>query len=312
MELDAELLRLIHDGGMAGGFVFAWTDEWFKFTWNTITHQVPGDRRQLWHDPLTNEQYFGIVATDPLGPPGAEPAVALDQPSGRPAVRVTSRIDESFLHLRITLADPAPDQLTIGLDILPDLSGDPPSGSGDRRPDTAFVLDLKQSTGQSWIRATLDPLTLDYPVPPEARGPNEGGWLQYQLVTNREYDVPGTGTHQPIELFNVGRLRYGTLDPAAPDADSRALWYRNGSDVDIRIPWALAGFSDPSSLQVLLPRDGEATTATSPGVTVVLSAGGVDQSTSPVTWEQWQQARYVERRKPGADDLRTAFEDTAG
>jgi len=107
-------------------------------------------------------------------------------------------------------------------------------------------------------------------------------------------------------------LRYGTLDPAARDADSRALWYRDGSDVDIRIPWAMAGFSDPSSHRVLRPDKGAGETAVSPGVTVVLSAGSVDQATSPVTWEQWQQVRYVERRKPGADTLRTAFEDTAG
>jgi hypothetical protein len=225
---------------------------------------------------------------------------------------VTSRIDESFLHLRITLADPVPDQLTIGLDILPDLSGDPPPGSGDRRPDTAFVLALNERTGQSWIRATLDPLTLDYAVPPEARGPAVGGWLQYELVTNREYVVPVTGVHHPIELFNAGRLGYGTLDPAAPDADSRALWYRDGSDVDIRIPWALAGFSDPSSLRVLLPAEGAGATAASPGVTVVLFAHGVDQSATPVVWEAWQRVNYVERLKPGADVLRTAFVDTAG
>ena len=44
MRIDAELLRLIHDVGLGGGFLFAWTDEWFKFTWNTIEHQRPAGR----------------------------------------------------------------------------------------------------------------------------------------------------------------------------------------------------------------------------------------------------------------------------
>ena len=52
MAIDAELLRIIHAQGCAGGFVFEWADEWFKFTWNTIDYEVPGDRRQLWVDPL--------------------------------------------------------------------------------------------------------------------------------------------------------------------------------------------------------------------------------------------------------------------
>ena len=68
MQVDADLLRQLRRIGLAGGLLFAWSDEWFKFTWNTIEHQRPADRRQLWHDPLTNEQHFGLVAQDATGP----------------------------------------------------------------------------------------------------------------------------------------------------------------------------------------------------------------------------------------------------
>jgi hypothetical protein len=311
MELDAQLLRLIRDQELAGGFVFAWTDEWFKFTWNTIAHQVPADRRQLWHDPLTNEQYFGLVATDPTGPPDVGPVTRLDDPAGRPARTMTSLVDESYLHLAVTLTEPAPDALTVGLDTLADLTGGPPPGAGDRRPDAAFVLDLRAATGQAWIRAELDPLPLDYPVPASERPAPVGGWVPYHLVTNRDYVVPGLGTRNPVELFNAGLLRHGTLDPAAPGADSRALWHRDGARLDIRIPWGLAGFSDPSSLRVLVPKGSEPNAVTTPGVTVWLSAAGVDQVAGKVTWEPWQRVYYAERLKPNADVLRDAFTDTA-
>ena len=39
--MDADLLPLIQDQGFAGGFVFEWADEWFKFTWNTIDYELP-------------------------------------------------------------------------------------------------------------------------------------------------------------------------------------------------------------------------------------------------------------------------------
>ena len=37
--IDGELLRLIKDRGLAGGFLFEWADEWYRLAWNTITHQ---------------------------------------------------------------------------------------------------------------------------------------------------------------------------------------------------------------------------------------------------------------------------------
>jgi len=99
LAIDADTLRLIEAQGIGGGFVFAWTDEWFKRTWNTLEHQIPPDRRQLWHDPLTNEHYFGLVATGALGPEGAEPTTLF---SGTEQLRkVTTQTDESSIHLRL-------------------------------------------------------------------------------------------------------------------------------------------------------------------------------------------------------------------
>ncbi|BFU47684.1 hypothetical protein [Krasilnikovia sp. MM14-A1004] len=307
MRIDADVLRVIRRQGMGGGFVFAWADEWFKKTWNTVDHQIPADRRQLWHDPMTNEQYFGILATDPNGPPDQPVQTLLNDPNGVPARKVTARRDESYLWLTITLADPAPAKLTIGLDVLPQLTGSPPPGGLDRRPDTALSLDLAAQTGQAWIRAELDPLQTDWPVPDSARPKTVPGWHAYQLITNRPLYVPTLDRVLPVELFDAGKLRYGTLNPTEPGADNRSLWVRDGATVTVRVPWALAGFSDPSSLQVLTPHGREPATATSPGVTAILSIDHIDQSTQPFTWQPWQRVYHTERLKPGADDLQRAF-----
>ncbi|MDA3039601.1 MAG: hypothetical protein O3C27_08715 [Actinomycetota bacterium] len=64
MAINADLLRTQFDLGLLGGFVFAWQDEWFKRTWNTMDTEIPADRRQLWQNPLTNEANFGLVAMD--------------------------------------------------------------------------------------------------------------------------------------------------------------------------------------------------------------------------------------------------------
>jgi hypothetical protein len=289
MAIDAELLRLIQHVGMAGGMLFSWSDEWFKFSWNTVAHQSPADRRPLWHDPLTNEQHFGLVATDPAGPP--------DNP----------RLDEAYLYLSFRLPDPAPATVTIGLDVLPRLTGAPPPGSNDRAADAALELDLSTRTGQAWLRQELDPLPLDYAVPPGLRPEPVDGWQRFQLVLSRDLVIPTTGQKLPAELFDAGVLRYGSWDPQDPKSDSRALWRVDGSTLAVRVPWALAGFGDPSSRRVLMPIDGAATTVESPGVRATVSAAGVTPAEQQITWEPWQRVYYTERLKSGAREFRDAL-----
>ena len=325
MRTDAELLRLIKAQGLAGGFLFAWADEWFKFTWNTVGHQDP-ERRQLWHDALTNEQHFGLIAMDPAGPPDAVPQRLVTTDGGWPARQVTATVDEAYLHLRIALGATPPSALVVGLDVLPALTGAPAPGTGDRRADAAFTLDLSSRAGRAYLRDELDPMPLDYAVPAAARAPAPTGWKAFQLIVNRRLTIPSTGERLPIELQDAGVLRYGSWDPADPDADSRSLWHRHGDDLIVRVPWAMAGFADPSAHRVAVPRvavprnrgrgaagptAAELTTQPSPGVTVVLSAAGTDQSTGTVTWPAWQRPYYTERLKQGADDFRDALVEVA-
>jgi hypothetical protein len=313
MHIDAELLRLIRDVGLAGGLLFGWTDEWFKFTWNTIGHQ-DAERRQLWHDPLTNEQNFGLVALDAAGQPDTPTQTLLDDGHGWPARKVTAKVNESYLTLRVTLGDAVPGVVTLGFDVLPGLNGQPAPGTGDRRSDAAFTLNLASATGQAYLRNELDPMSLDYRLPAAARAPAPAGWKRFQLIVNRDLTIPSTGEKLPAELLDTGVLRAGSWDPSDPEADSRALWRRDGDDVVARVPWAMIGFADPSSHRVGVPKlsgtgVAELTTQVSPGVAVTVSATGTDQATRVATWADWQRAYWTERLKQGADMFRDALAD---
>jgi hypothetical protein len=309
--IDAELLRLIHDQGLGGGFLFGWTDEWFKFTWNTIEHQDP-ERRQLWHDPYTNEQNFGLVAMDPAGPPDTPPEFLFDTEGGWPARRITSRVDESYLQLRIRLGDPAPNALTLSFDVLPAVNGPPPPGSADHTGDAALTFDLVSRTGQAYLRQVLDPMPLDYQVPAAARGPAPEGWRRFELVVNRDLTVPSTGRKLPAEIFDAGALRYGSWSPDDKDSDSRALWRRDGDDLVVRVPWALLGYADPSAHMVGRPSGRELKLQVSPGAGLTVSASGTDQFVGDVTWVNWNRPYWTERLKQGAGQFRDAALELMG
>lgn len=307
MEIDARLLRMMRQLGMAGGFVFEWTDEWYKQTWNTQLHEIPRDRLQLWHDVFTNEQFFGIVATDPL--PLAPPTIIARGPAGTPVRQVTAWEDASYIHLRLRFTNHPGRNVTVGLHTIPSDTGPPPPGSTDRSADYALVLDLPQRTGQAWVRTKLDPDQIDY-GPSSARPAPHRGWRRLELVTDRPYVLPVTHVHTPTEFQNVGLLRYGDWRPGVPGYNSLALWNRRGTELDLRIPWAMAGMSEPSSHRALIPiGQGSATSVTIPGIGVtVASGGGTAQPAGTVRWQDWQTVRYAERIKPGAAVLRRAYE----
>ena len=54
----------------------------------------------------------------------------------------------------------------------------------------------------------------------------------------------------PLKTFESGKLHYGNGNPSASAYDSRADFICNGDDVEIRIPWQLLNFSDPSRMQI--------------------------------------------------------------
>ncbi len=299
MAIDADLLRVARAEGMGAGLVFAWADEWFKRTWNTEEHQMPGaDRRQLWHDPLTNEQWFGIVATDSARLPDAAHDA---RPSSGPVASVHADADASYVHLDVTARDRVPGRLVVGVDTVPGSAPGDPSGE-----DYRIVVDLHQKTATASVRAALDPVRLDTEAPryqPDVGKP----WHLYRLIVNRALSVRG---HRfPPELQDVGRLVEGDWNPAARRYDSLATWQVAGRTIRLRVPWPMLGLADPSSRLAL----GEGTPAAGvriPGLGLTFSADGAAASLH-YTWPTWNYIRHTERVKAGADALRAAFRDTA-
>ena len=85
--------------------MFTWQDEWFKRTWNTM-YAVDLDNTPYWSDYQTNEQFFGLLTFDPGEEESvcyvdgdtaewAEEDIVLE---GRQA-RLSMKYDEKFLYI---------------------------------------------------------------------------------------------------------------------------------------------------------------------------------------------------------------------
>ncbi len=241
MRIDADLLRMIHGQGLAGAFVFAWIDEWFKFTWNTMEHQLPwpsaaSSGTTRW----TNEQWFGLAAADPA------PRSLAGGSSGRAETRCARsalrRIPAGCIFASISSTRPR-GSCASGSTSCPAAPAASRLTSPDGTSDYAMVLDLDGDAGQAYVRPALDPLPLDWFPLPKGVVRMADGWNESLLSTNRAMTVPTTGEKLPYETMNAGALRRGDWDYAASDYDSLATWQVDGRDVVIRIPWLQIGMS---------------------------------------------------------------------
>ncbi|HIY54350.1 MAG TPA: hypothetical protein H9832_10425 [Candidatus Agathobaculum merdavium] len=253
--------------GCAGSCVFTWQDEWFKRTWNTM-HAVDLDNTPYWSDYQTNEQYFGLLTFDP----GEEQSVCYvdgdlsDWEGIEPVIEhdglsVSMQYDEKFLYFRVHKPDYDPETDTIYLPI--DLT--PKTGSTycenynltfERPCDFVIVLDGQENSRvmvqeryevlhAMFLRETenidayLDPPDEDTPLFKDIR-------LMLQTATPLL-----TGNWEAsAETYETGLLEYGNANPEDAEFNSLADFIFAGDDIEIRLPWQLLNFANPSEMKI--------------------------------------------------------------
>ncbi len=290
MQVDADLTRAIHEADLAGALVFSWTDEWFKRTWNTMEHQdaTAPERRALWHDPLTNEQWFGIVATDPTS---VGWRTIHESSTGVRAVALDH--DASVIDLKITFDDALTNPVTLGFNIL-----------GDTDTDVQVVVSPTDQTARAYVRTSLDPILLDGLAAQDIPGEDLPGWRLQRLTTNRSY--PG----HPAEFIAVGDLVLGDWNPASRAYNSMATWNLEGATLNLRLPWSMLLLGDPSTHTAVTPgADGSAVRTKIGAITLTIDDARAARASAEIVWEDWTTASYTERTKAGIGALTSAWAD---
>jgi hypothetical protein len=329
---NADLMSAIQQERFAGALVFEWADEWFKFTWNTKEIELPGERRSLWRNPLTNEEHFGIVAEET----GAKQSKVIVDGNGSewehrghspvtaesrgPVREVRTTHDEEYLYLRLMTDKPAGTvPVTVGLDIQPGTNVGLPGLKGAMpEADVALTLDRHRKATLR-LAAWTDILAFQYGVAnpfmtvdrAELRR-GSGAWHTPRLILNRPFVQRDTGEQHHTELADIGRLRWGTANPRQRGFDDRVLVASKGHTIEVRLPWMMLGYSDPSSHQVMVPHSHAAVTSKRTGrIEIETVAAGQALRTSGYDWEDWNIVTSHERRKVGWGVLGAEFDRAA-
>lgn len=265
----AENLKILYAdikaSGCAGACVFAWQDEWFKRTWNTW----PGvnlARNAYWSDYQTNEQSFGLITFDP----GQEESIVyvdgdiaeweqvswLIQEEG---YGLQAQYDEKFIYFHVYVENLAQgDVIYLPVDITPNSGAFRDGESGltfDQAVDFLIRIDGTDNSAML-VQEYYDLLFAterreiweeDAFIHPPEKDSDQFNMIQQFLrgktmLLNGEVLAPW--------LFPTGELRHGIANPESEEFDSLADFFIAGDHIEIRLPWTLFNFSDPSTMAI--------------------------------------------------------------
>lgn len=263
--------------GCAGSVIFTWQDEWFKRTWNTMAN-VDLLKTPYWSDYQTNEQYFGLLSFDP----GTERSVSyadgddeewtdadvIGEADGR---TLSMKYDEKFVYLMVRGSDVGPGTpLYLPVDTTQKTgataSADPVV-SFERAADFLIVLDgedesrvLVQERYEVMRAMALRTTTGEDPyenIPAKDTTRFKHIDLVLQTITETQAIADAVANQKNaiadnfyFESYETGKLVYGDANPAHENFDSMADFCYGDGFVEIKLPWQLLNFSNPSEMQI--------------------------------------------------------------
>ena len=309
----ASMAKDIYDSGYCGGLAFTWQDEWFKRTWNTMDYSDP-DRRAYWSDMQTSEQNFGMLAFDP----GKENCVAQvdgdlsewseeDVIAGDENLSVSVKHDARYLYLLVKgeTLDPEKEEIFIPFDITPQSGSVIYKDTTFSRP-VDFVIDLNGKDDSAVkVQSYYDRYIFSYQKLDETldcsgfNDPDTDIFNPVYLCLNKELVFPETKEVLEFSKYETGKLRYGNGNPEAAEYDSLADFCYGDHAVELRIPWSLLNFRDPSTKEIEnnLHESDEASGYYIDEIYVGVNTKQYAADLEAYTWDNWKYVAYHERLK---------------
>lgn len=307
------MFKDIKDEGCAGAMVFTWQDEWFKRTWNT-TDQTNPERRPYWDDVQTCEQHFGLLEFVP----GAvdvnckidgntddwnDKDILLADTDGN---QYYVKKDESYLYIMIKSKtfNFNNGKSSVYFDITPK------SGSKKYKKtklDSAadFVLNFRgEDNTRLYVQNYYDQYSYQYnkfdkSVNLSDIKKNSTKFNRVYLMLDRSLYLPKTKKYIPARKAETGKMKYGISDVNSKEYNSLSDFYIKGDVMEVRIPWGLLQFRDPSTKEIA---DDFWTNKKMSGINInSIQIGSIVNSVNKgekeYTWDNWEQANYHERLK---------------
>lgn len=257
----------IMDAGSAGSCIFSWQDEWFKRTWNTMAH-VDLAKTPYWNDYQTNEQNFGLLAFDP----GKKRSISYvdgdteewnneDVVVQSEEATLSMKNDEKFIYFLVHKEGLSEDEkLYIPIDLTPKSGSKSIHGldfTSHRGID--FLIKIEGKTNSRvMVQERYDvnrALNLqliegkDAFINPPEKDSVKFRYINLMLQTAMDL-IYKDSEKNVVDIYETGKLVHGNANPNNDNFNSLADFCINGDFIEIKLPWQLLNFSNPSKMMI--------------------------------------------------------------
>lgn len=255
----------IKSADCAGSLVYVWQDDWSLTTWNT-QHSVDERRCVYWSDAQSSDQGFGILTFDP----GEKKVlchvdgdinewVGIEPVAVNGDMSVSMQYDEKFIYYLVYKKDydRERDILYIPIDITRK-SGSNYCKQHDVRFDcyADFLIVLNGiNDSRVLVQERYDVLRAMYNQyiageNPHSRPPHINSPVFNKINLILQLEALEKVNHPGIkaQVYETGILTHGNSNPAHKEYNSLADFHIAGNYIEMRIPWNLLNFSDPSNM----------------------------------------------------------------
>eukprot|EP01135_Chromosphaera_perkinsii_P000888 Nk52_evm51s152 gene=Nk52_evmTU51s152 len=326
-EVLLEMKRLNINGVM----LFELFDEWFKKSWNVLLIDT---NRKTWMNPLSCEQYFGLIAVEPTRPVYVD-ADASDW-SDIPNVvgnyeelrQFSVTHDAEYFYLLAESKKPwnEASEFWIGIDSIKGGSYKSELSQVKFKRPVDYLIKYYNGTATVYSSIANDMYTRLYGEWLEGYDHDEfpvddsfsGRFVKWRLLTKIPTEVPrfnsSFSNYIPHSIFNASDLIEGSSHPEKDDFDNLSMFKATGTTLEMRIPWMLIGFGDPSTHSTFrlsdINRETVSKSERSTGLHIQPTFLDEINSAEPYKyeWEDWLESCHCERFKAGAYKIADFFD----
>ncbi len=237
------LLQNTAQSGTGGGILFAWIDEWFKRTWIVDPFDFLTERRIIWHNVTSAEQNYGLIG---FRREGDYKELVETFCADCPVKSLVAGADFTYLTLTVNMDRHLGvlDTLWISLDTYDASLGESILPNGRTVSNRAeFALLITNYKAELYVTESYDTYGIWHNVsPPE--------YLYRSTATNgRPWKIVRWKNNIfENEVQYIGSMKVNRLDIPKSSLDAVRLY---NDRVEIRLPWTLINFVDPSQAVVL-------------------------------------------------------------
>ncbi len=272
-ELLVQAYREIKASNCSGGFIFEFQDTWSRvLRSNKVRSDTDGklvDRSAYWNDAQTYSQSFGVMAFEPGEAKDISyPDESIDEwnkdniVSEDENISLSMKSDEKYLYFMIKSLDTfnfEKSEIYIDLDITPN-SGVEKSSQFDlifEKP-IDFIININgKENSRVYVHEYYNEFNFNKNKKLNKARPDLMNY-KYNMdefskifieVTPKMYIESLKGFTEEVN-YETGKLVHGNANPESYDFNSVSDFYIGDNYIEVRIPWALLNFMDPSTKQI--------------------------------------------------------------